>query len=134
THEDGPLLIVAGPGTGKTKTLTTRIAYLIRERGVAPSQIMAITFSNRAANELRERLQALLPEPIASEVSVGTFHAVCWQILRQELGANWSLCTEDAQLAIVRRALGEASSDAARVVAAISRLKGRLCDVASEEL
>ena len=59
---DGPLLIVAGPGTGKTRTLTHRIAHLIAERGVAPEQCLAVTFSRRAAAELEERLAALLPD------------------------------------------------------------------------
>src|SRR3954468_22151200 len=72
---DGPLLIVAGPGTGKTRTLTHRLAYLIAERGAAPENCLAVTFSRRAAAEMEERLAALLPEA-AGRVLVATFHGL----------------------------------------------------------
>jgi superfamily I DNA/RNA helicase len=132
-HDGGPLLVVAGPGTGKTRTLTTRVAYLIRERGAEPAQVLAVTFSNRAADELRERLEALLGATTAGAVAVGTFHAIGWQILRRELGRDWSLCTEDAQVAIVRGLLDDGRRDAAKFAASISRLKGCLIDVESSE-
>ena len=77
---DGPLLIVAGPGTGKTRTLTHRLAHLIAERGAAPEQCLAVTFSRRAAAELQERLAALLPE--AARVPVATFHGLGLTLLR----------------------------------------------------
>jgi DNA helicase-2/ATP-dependent DNA helicase PcrA len=83
---DGPLLIVAGPGTGKTRTLTHRIAHLIAERGVAPERCLAVTFSRRAAAELEERLAALLPEGTGRPV-VATFHGLGLMILREQAEA-----------------------------------------------
>ncbi|MFI6129967.1 UvrD-helicase domain-containing protein [Micromonospora sp. NPDC051141] len=82
----GPLLIVAGPGTGKTRTLTHRIAYLCAELNVFPDQCLAITFTRRAAEELRHRLDALLG-PVAEDVTVGTFHALGLTILRENAAA-----------------------------------------------
>jgi superfamily I DNA/RNA helicase len=82
----GPLLIVAGPGTGKTRTLTHRIAYLCAELGVLPEQCLAITFTRRAAEELRSRLDGLLG-PVAADVTVATFHALGLQILRENAAA-----------------------------------------------
>lgn len=79
----GPLLIVAGPGTGKTRTLTHRIAYLCAEMHVFPEQCLAITFTRRAAEELRERLKALLG-PVAGDVTVSTFHALALSVLREQ--------------------------------------------------
>jgi len=82
----GPLLIVAGPGTGKTRTLTHRIAYLCAELGIFPEQCLAITFTRRAAEELRARLEGLLG-PVAAEVTVATFHALGLTILRENAAA-----------------------------------------------
>jgi len=78
---DGPLLILAGPGTGKTRTLTHRVAYLVRQRGVAPEQCLAITFTRRAAEEMTRRLARLLPET-AARLTVTTFHGLGLQLLR----------------------------------------------------
>jgi DNA helicase-2/ATP-dependent DNA helicase PcrA len=94
----GPLLIVAGPGTGKTRTLTHRIAYLCAELGVFPERCLAITFTRRAAAELQERLDALLGD-VAEDITVGTFHAVGLTILKENgkaagLGANWRIADE----------------------------------------
>src|SRR5262249_30551155 len=74
-HGDGPVLIIAGPGTGKTRTLTERIAHLMNEHGVRASSILAITFTRRARGEMQERLQALLGEE-HRELTVATFHAL----------------------------------------------------------
>jgi len=82
----GPLLIVAGPGTGKTRTLTHRIAYLCAELNVYPEQCLAITFTRRAAEEMRERLAALLG-PVAEDITVATFHALGLAILRENAAA-----------------------------------------------
>ena len=86
-HGRGPLLLVAGPGTGKTRTLTHRVAYLLASGRAAPRQILAVTFSVRAAGELRLRLADLLGEQTARGVTAATFHSVCARLLREHAGA-----------------------------------------------
>ena len=83
THGDGPLLIVAGAGSGKTRVLTHRVAWLIAERGISPFEILAITFTNKAAEEMRSRVAALVG-PVAARMWVSTFHAACVRILRRD--------------------------------------------------
>ena len=82
-HGEGPLLIVAGAGSGKTRVLTHRVAHLIRERGVSPFQLLAITFTNKAADEMRQRV-AVLVGPVAQRMWVSTFHSACVRILRRD--------------------------------------------------
>ncbi|MEV0877977.1 UvrD-helicase domain-containing protein [Micromonospora echinofusca] len=106
----GPLLIVAGPGTGKTRTLTHRIAYLCAELNVFPEQCLAITFTRRAAEELRHRLDGLLG-PVAEDVTVGTFHSLGLTILRENadavgLPADFRIA-DDAQRAEARAEAGD---------------------------
>ena len=85
THPSGPLLVVAGAGSGKTRVLTRRIAHLVVERGVSPFAILAITFTNKAAGEMKERVAALVG-PVAHDMWVSTFHSACVRILRRDAG------------------------------------------------
>ncbi len=83
-HVDGPLLILAGAGSGKTRVLTHRIAYLVKEKDIKPSNILAITFTNKAAKEMRKRVDELVGD-IGSDIWVSTFHSTCVRILRREI-------------------------------------------------
>ncbi|OHR20310.1 ATP-dependent DNA helicase PcrA [Corynebacterium sp. HMSC034A01] len=111
-HEGSPLLIVAGAGSGKTAVLTRRIAYLLHNRGVAPWQILAITFTNKAAAEMKERVGQLVG-PEAERMWVATFHSVCVRILRQQaqlvprLNTNFTIYDSDDS----RRLLGMIAKD-----------------------
>ncbi|MFW5420393.1 DNA helicase PcrA [Nocardiopsis sp. CNT-189] len=84
THSGSPLLIVAGAGSGKTRVLTHRIAHLLAERGVRPGEVLAITFTNKAAAEMKERIEGLLGSRVANTMWVMTFHSACVRILRRE--------------------------------------------------
>ena len=84
THTDGPLLVIAGAGSGKTRVLTNRIAYLIAEHGVKPWNIIAITFTNKAAKEMKTRIENLVGD-MANDIWIGTFHSMCVRILRREI-------------------------------------------------
>ncbi|WP_321368574.1 UvrD-helicase domain-containing protein [uncultured Desulfuromusa sp.] len=104
-HEDGPLLLLAGAGSGKTRALTHRVAYLICERGVPAWQIMAVTFTNKAAAEMRERLEALLGQ--GEQPWISTFHSSCARILRQEIhhlgySRDFSIYDDQDQLRLLR--------------------------------
>ncbi|HEX5495717.1 MAG TPA: UvrD-helicase domain-containing protein [Mycobacteriales bacterium] len=121
---DGPLLIVAGPGTGKTRTLTHRIAHLVADRGVPPERCLAITFTRRAADELRDRLDALAPGH-SDRITVATFHGLGLAILREVgelagLTADFRVADEAERLALLGEVTGS-PAEARRVLAAVSR-------------
>lgn len=115
TH--GPLLILAGAGSGKTKTLTHRIAYLIANEGVWPNEILAVTFTNKAAREMRERLGHLLGQDSSSRSFMpwmGTFHGICVRLLRQEGGTlgiapNFVIYDEDDRQGLIKQAMKQLS-------------------------
>jgi DNA helicase-2/ATP-dependent DNA helicase PcrA len=122
---DGPLLIIAGPGTGKTRTLTHRIAHLVSDRGVPPGACLAITFTNRAAEEMRERLDALLPD-LGGRVSVQTFHGFALRILRENreragLHRGFRVATDAERIALLADALSCTERKARGVLARIAR-------------
>lgn len=114
THKNGPLLILAGAGSGKTRVLTYRTAYLIAERKINPANILALTFTNKAAGEMKERIKKLLISSLQSPVSngpfAGTFHSFCAKILRKEgqeinLTPNFLIYNESDQLETIKEAM-----------------------------
>ncbi len=132
----GPVLVLAGPGSGKTRVLTQRVAYLISTLGVHPYSILAVTFTNKAAREMESRVQHLLGEPQSRGLMMGTFHSICARILRREasqlpFNSNFVIYDTDDQLALVRQALEELNMDDKRnrpasIHAAISFAKNEL--------
>ena len=104
---NGPLLVLAGAGSGKTRVLTYRIASLVNEIGIAPWKVLAVTFTNKGAGEMRERVQTLVGG-LASDIWIGTFHSICVRLLRYEaegfgLDSNFSIYDEDDRRAVIRR-------------------------------
>lgn len=101
SYSSGPLLVLAGAGSGKTRVIAHRIAHLVREEGVSPHEILAITFTRKAAAEMRRRVETLLGSRIMG-AWIGTFHSVCARILRENAsklgyGENFSIYDEDDQ-------------------------------------
>jgi DNA helicase-2/ATP-dependent DNA helicase PcrA len=131
----GPVLVLAGPGSGKTRVLTQRIAYLIGQMGVRPYQILAVTFTNKAAREMENRVAGILGEQ-AQGVSLGTFHATCARLLRREaeslpFTSSFVIFDADDQLNVVKAALADLNLDEKRnrpqgIHAAISNAKNEL--------
>ena len=129
-HQNGPLLIFAGAGSGKTRTLTHRIAYLIGEHGVSPNRILAVTFTNKAAREMRERLENLIG-PIAKRMWLGTFHALCARMLRvhgERIGINprFAIFDTDDSTRLIKEILKDLNLDTQRFPPA--RVLGRISD------
>ena len=132
---EGPLLILAGPGSGKTRVIAHRIAYLVSERGVDPYRILAVTFTNKAAREMRDRVYGLIGERTRA-LTLGTFHAVCARMLRidgERAGvARGFVIYDDAdQMTLMRRVLSDMGVDPKRhqpraVLSAISKAKSEL--------
>lgn len=136
THPGGPLLVLAGAGSGKTRVLVHRIAYLIRERGVPSARILAVTFTNKAAHEMRVRIDALLGGPVARPIWIGTFHAVCSRILRidgERIGvpSGFTIYDEEDQRRVIRDCLEALRMDERRFPpAVIHAMIGRAKDEA----
>jgi DNA helicase II / ATP-dependent DNA helicase PcrA len=112
---NGPVLILAGPGSGKTRVITHRIAYLIKECKVNPRRILAVTFTNKAAREMTERLDKLA-STLVKDVTLGTFHAICARILRQEgqiigISPQFVIYDDDDQISLIKRSLQELNID-----------------------
>ena len=131
----GPVLVMAGPGSGKTRVLTQRIAYLIDAMGVRPYNILAVTFTNKAAREMESRVVDMLGDK-AYGLTLGTFHATCARILRREaehlpFSSNFVIFDADDQVGLVKRAIADLNLDdkkyrAPAVLGAISRAKNEL--------
>ena len=112
---DGPLLIMAGAGSGKTRVLTHRIAYLMVEKQVNPYNILAITFTNKAAREMRERIQRMMGGA-ADEIWISTFHSMCVRILRRDIdrigfNRNFTILDTTDQLSVIKSILKDKNID-----------------------
>ncbi|MEE8423209.1 MAG: UvrD-helicase domain-containing protein, partial [Thermodesulfobacteriota bacterium] len=148
-YDSGPVLILAGAGSGKTRVLTHRIAYMIKEGGYSPDRILAVTFTNKAANEMKERIKVLLrsdshdveyPKGTRSSplggLWIGTFHSICLRILRKELSllglnGDFVIYDESDQLRVVKECLRELKLDEKYfnprgIISSISRAKDKL--------
>ena len=106
-HMDGPLLIVAGAGSGKTRVLTSRVVHIIKEKKAWPNQILCVTFTNKAAREMQNRIAGLLKEKISSLPWLGTFHSVCAKLLRRHadavgLNSNFTIIDQEDQLRLIK--------------------------------
>ena len=138
---EGPLLIMAGAGSGKTRVLTHRIAYLIDEKMINPWNILAITFTNKAAREMRERAMAL--NPATSETLIATFHSMCVRILRREAdhigyNRNFTIVDPGEQRTLMKRILKNLNLDPKKwneraILGTISNAKNDLLDEVAYE-
>ncbi|WP_265606149.1 DNA helicase PcrA [Bacillus velezensis] len=134
---DGPLLLMAGAGSGKTRVLTHRIAYLMAEKHVAPWNILAITFTNKAAREMKERVESILG-PGADEIWISTFHSMCVRILRRDIdrigiNRNFSILDTADQLSVIKGILKERNIDPKKfdprsILGSISSAKNELIE------
>lgn len=136
TYGEGPLLIFAGAGSGKTRVLTMRIAHLISTRNISPRRILAVTFTNKAANEMRERIEKLVGSAQVKQMWVGTFHAICARILREsgraiDVDPEFVVFDEDDQISVVKEVMRLLDIDEKRfaprsILNAISRAKEKM--------
>jgi DNA helicase-2/ATP-dependent DNA helicase PcrA len=141
SHVNGPLLILAGPGSGKTRVIVHRVAYLLEVEDVYPYNILAVTFTNKAARELRARLDSLVGGELARGLSVGTFHALCARWLRRDIkhlgrDPGFAIYDDNDQVDLVKQILKELELDEKRtspraVLSAISHAKSELLDAAA---
>ncbi len=132
---NGPVLILAGPGSGKTRVITHRVAYLIKVCGVSPHRIMAVTFTNKAAREMEERLNNLV-SGLVRDLTLGTFHAICVRFLRNSgraagVDPRFVIYDRDDQLSLVKHSIQEADLDpkqyaSSAIISAISSAKSRM--------
>src|SRR5215468_507514 len=114
-HTDGPLLILAGAGSGKTRVITSRVAHLVGDGHAQPHEILAVTFTNKAAEEMRARVESLLGSE-CGRMWVSTFHSLCARLLRREapaigLSRDFVIYDSSDQIAVVKQALKELSVD-----------------------
>jgi DNA helicase-2/ATP-dependent DNA helicase PcrA len=117
---DGPLLVLAGAGTGKTRVLTTRFAHILLAGRAYPNQVLAVTFTNKAAREMRERVSAILGRPVEG-LWLGTFHALCARMLRRHaelvgLTSSFTILDADDQLRLLKQLMEAARLDTKRWV------------------
>lgn len=136
-YGEGPLLILAGAGSGKTRVLTHRIAYLIEKRGIFPGNILAITFTNKAANEMKERISNLLENNV-EDIWMGTFHSICVRILRRDIDKigydrSFSIYDRDDQITLMKECIKELNINKdmfkeRSVLAKISELKDQMVE------
>ncbi|MEO1235573.1 MAG: UvrD-helicase domain-containing protein [Planctomycetota bacterium] len=141
THVDGPMLVLAGPGSGKTRVITRRIAHLVRGVGIAPWNVLAITFTNKAAGEMRDRVAALLTEKQARAATVATFHSLCARLIRQYadrlgLPPGYSIYDTADQKRAIKQALEDLEINTknfppASMLGTISNAKNDLLDAAA---
>src|SRR5438309_9061923 len=138
---EGPLLILAGPGSGKTRVIVHRVAYMLDVKGVHPSNVLAVTFTSKAARELRARLDALVGGQVARSLAGGTFHANCARWLRRDIkhlgrDPGFAIYDDNDQVDLVKQILKEFEIDEKRtsprsVLSAISHAKSELVNVDS---
>ncbi len=133
---EGPVLVLAGPGSGKTRVLTYRVAYLLKEVRIAPHNVLAVTFTNKAAREMRDRLGTLVGEEKLRDLTIGTFHATCARFLRRDgervgLGSGFVIFDEDDQSALIKQILKDLNLNdkvyrPGAVLGSISRAKNEM--------
>jgi len=131
----GPVLILAGPGSGKTRVIAHRVAYLVKVCGISPYRIMAVTFTNKAAREMEERLHRLIGSAVG-DLTIGTFHAICARILRRDgkaidIDPRFVIYDEDDQISVIKQAIQEIGLDPKQYVpraiaSAITSAKSRM--------